>query len=132
MIDLNWSEILVLAAFAVILFGPEKLPELARKTARVLNYLRNIANDAQGRLREELGPEFADLDLTTLNPKALVTQHLLEPVQSELEPLKAELEPLKAELEPVPSLAGTAAPYLLDARPEIAPTPVVAFDPEAT
>jgi sec-independent protein translocase protein TatB len=131
-IDLNWSEILVLAAFAVILFGPEKLPELARKTARVLNYLRNIANDAQGRLREELGPEFADLDLATLNPKALVTQHLLDPVQAELKPLKDGLEPLKVELEPVRSLTTTAAPHLPDAQPEIPPAPVVAFDPEAT
>jgi sec-independent protein translocase protein TatB len=125
MIDLNFSEILVLAVFAVILFGPEKLPELARKTARVLNYLRNIANDAQGRLREELGPEFADLELADLNPRALVNKHLLSPVQEELEPIKAELEPVK-------SLATGAAPYLLDTPPAIPPVPVVAFDPEAT
>ena len=98
MIDFNMSEIVVLAVLAVIIFGPEKLPELARKAARVLNYVRNIANDAQGRLREELGPEFADLHLRDLNPKALVSKHLLEPVQAELEPLKAELEPVRAAL----------------------------------
>ncbi len=135
MIDFNFAEILVLVAFAVILFGPEKLPELARKTARVLNYLRNIANDASGKLRQELGPEFADLDLT--DPRGMVTKHLLNPVQAELEPLKAELEPLKSELEPVRELAGAAAsggpaPFLTGALPEVPPPRVVAFDTEAT
>ncbi|MCA0295689.1 MAG: Sec-independent protein translocase subunit TatB [Actinobacteria bacterium] len=132
MIDFNFWEILLLAAFAVILFGPEKLPELARKAARVVNYLRNIANDASGRLREELGPEFADLDLT--DPRGMVTKHLLNPVQAELEPLKAELEPLKAELEPMKAMAtsASAAPFLMDALPEVAPPRPVAFDMEAT
>jgi sec-independent protein translocase protein TatB len=138
MIDLNIWEILVLAAFAVILFGPERLPELARKTARVLNYLRNIANDASGKLREELGPEFADLDLT--DPRGMVTKHLLNPMQAELEPLKAEfeplkgeLEPLKAELEPLKAMASaSAAPYLMDTPPPPPPPRVVAFDMEAT
>ena len=134
MIDFNMSEIVVLAVLAVVIFGPEKLPELARKTARVLNYLRNIANDAQGRLREELGPEFADLDLT--NPRAMVTKHLLDPVQAELEPVKAELTPLKGELDPLRSEldqlrvpAQSRPSYLPDPEPEPVP---VAFDTEAT
>lgn len=139
MIDLNWSEILVLAIFAVILFGPEKLPELARKAARVLNYLRNIANDAQGRLREELGPEFTDLELADLNPRALVSKHLVAPVQEGLEPLKADLEPLRAELEPLKAELEPARNALAGAPvPSVAPVPLpvpvaaVAFDPEAT
>ncbi len=129
MLNFDWSEILVLAVMAVIIFGPEKLPELARKTARVLNYLRNIANDAQGRLREELGPEFADLELT--NPRAMVTKHLLDPVQAQLEPLKSELEPLKTELEPVKAMV-TGEPHY-EPEPVREPVPLVfAFDTEAT
>ena len=33
-------EIVLLGGLAIIIFGPEKLPELARKAARVLAYLR--------------------------------------------------------------------------------------------
>ncbi|QLQ16668.1 MAG: Sec-independent protein translocase subunit TatB [Micropruina sp.] len=66
--DFNAAEIVVLLLLAIVIFGPEKLPELARKTARVLNYVRGIANDARGQLRQELGPEFADLKLSDLNP----------------------------------------------------------------
>ncbi len=133
--NFDWTEILVLAVLAVIIFGPEKLPELARKTARVLNYLRNIANDAQGKLRDELGPEFADLELT--NPRAMVTKHLLDPVQSELEPVKSELAPLKSDLDPV--RAGIEQKSLtpsLGYQPDPTPEPVaaapVAWDTEAT
>lgn len=128
MIDFNMAEIVILAVLAVIIFGPEKLPELARKAARVLNYVRNIANDAQGRLRQELGPEFADLELADLNPKALVSKHILNPVQSELEPIKAELDPVRAAV--TAELAGQPEPAGATTVPPVPRT--VPFDTEAT
>ena len=92
MIDLNIAEIVVLALFAIILFGPEKLPDLARKLARVIAYLRRIANDARGHLRDELGPEFADLELSDLNPKAyLAKQIALEEARADLELVRSEV-----------------------------------------
>ena len=75
--DFNLWEITALVVLAIIVFGPEKLPELARKAARVLNYLRRIGNDARGQLRKELGDEFADISLADLNPKTFVAKHLL-------------------------------------------------------
>jgi sec-independent protein translocase protein TatB len=102
MIDFNASEVIILVVLAVIIFGPEKLPVLARKAARVLNYVRNIANDAQGKLRDELGPEFADLNLSDLNPKALMASTLLDPVKAEVASVKATvnetMDEAKAEL----------------------------------
>ena len=75
--DLNGTEILVLVVLAIIVFGPEKLPELARKLARVIAYLRRIGSDARGQIRDELGPEFDDLHLSDLNPKGFVARHVL-------------------------------------------------------
>jgi len=77
MIDFNWTELFFLAVIAVIFFGPEKLPEFARKAARVLAYLRRVGDDARGQLRAELGPEFDDIRLSDLNPKNFVSRHLL-------------------------------------------------------
>jgi sec-independent protein translocase protein TatB len=138
MIDFNMAEIVVLGVIAVIIFGPEKLPDLARKTARVLSYLRNIANDAQGRLRQELGPEFADLELSDLNPRALVNKHLLNPIQDEVDAYKPALgmtasSQTAAQAEALPATATTGS-SATDARvlePAGAPA-VVAFDTEAT
>lgn len=76
-IDFNIPEILFLGVLAVIIFGPEKLPELAKKAARIVSYLRRVGNDARAQLREELGPEFDDVRLSDLNPKTFVQRHIL-------------------------------------------------------
>ena len=128
------AEIVVLAIFAVILFGPEKLPELSRKAARILSYLRRVGNDARGQLRQELGPEFDDIRLSDLNPKNLVTRHLLS--EEEVREVRTELESardtLRSTMNDTHSTAAglTEATSRADAAPE-APR-VVAFDPEAT
>lgn len=70
-------EIAGLAALAILFFGPEKLPELARRAARIMAHLRRIGDDARGQLRKELGPEFDDFHLSDLNPRTLVARHLL-------------------------------------------------------
>jgi sec-independent protein translocase protein TatB len=136
MIDFNMAEIVVLGVLAVIIFGPEKLPELARKTARVLSYLRNIANDAQGRLRQELGPEFADLELADLNPRALVTKHLLNPIQEEVDAYKpaigaAASSQATAQAGELPATAASSDTDTRVLEPAGAPG-MVAFDTEAT
>ncbi|MFZ0529414.1 MAG: sec-independent translocase [Propionicimonas sp.] len=136
-LDFNMSEIMILAVLAVIIFGPEKLPELARKTARVLNYVRNIANDAKGQLRQELGPEFDDIRLADLNPKLMVQKHLLNPVQSAVEPVRAELAPVKATLAGSAAAAASVAAVASEPAGPAEPQPVVdsgvvRFDTEAT
>ncbi len=91
MFDINAPEFLVLVVIAIVLFGPEKLPEFARKASRVLRYLRNIASNAQDQLSQELGPEFKDLDIRDLNPKTFVQKHLLEDIDPLLDDVKSEL-----------------------------------------
>jgi sec-independent protein translocase protein TatB len=132
MIDFNVSEILILGVLAVIIFGPEKLPEVARKAARVLNYLRNIANDAQGRLRQELGPEFADLELADLNPRAFVQKNLLDPVQAEVKNL--DIAGDVAAITASTGSPGPSAPENAAAAPvePVSAMAAVAFDTEAT
>ncbi len=77
LMDINAGEFIVLIVLVLVIFGPEKLPELARKAARIFHFLRGIANNAQDKVREQLGPEFADLDLRHLDPKTFVRDKLL-------------------------------------------------------
>ena len=76
---------------AVILFGPEKLPEFARKAARVIKYVRTMAGNAQEQLSKELGPEFADLDVRDLNPKTFIQKHLMDDVDPIVADVKKEI-----------------------------------------
>jgi sec-independent protein translocase protein TatB len=91
LLDINGPEFLLLLVLAVILFGPERLPDLARKAARVLRYLRTVAGSAQQQLSKELGPEFENVDFRDLNPKAFVQKHLLDDVEPIIADVKSEV-----------------------------------------
>jgi sec-independent protein translocase protein TatB len=65
-------EFVVLALVGIVILGPDRLPQFARDAARMIRTLRDMATGAQRQLREELGPEFADLDLRNLNPRTAV------------------------------------------------------------
>jgi sec-independent protein translocase protein TatB len=71
LLDINAPEFVLLLVIAVILFGPERLPDLARKAARLVRYLRTVAGSAQQQLSKELGPEFENVDFRDLNPRLL-------------------------------------------------------------
>lgn len=72
MFNLSPWHLLVLAIVGLVLLGPDKLPGLARDAARMIRNLREMATGAREQLRDELGPEFADVDLRTLNPRTAV------------------------------------------------------------
>ena len=91
LLDINGPEFLLLLVLAVILFGPERLPDLARKAARVVRYLRSVAGSAQEQLSRELGPGYEDLDFRDLNPKTFVKKHLLDDVEPIIADVKSEI-----------------------------------------
>jgi sec-independent protein translocase protein TatB len=79
--DLSLTKLLVLAAIALVVFGPKELPKITAQAGRALRDLRRIAEGAKQDLREGLGPEFEDFDFDDLNPRRFVQKHLLdEPV----------------------------------------------------
>ena len=96
LLDINAPEFVLLLVLAVILFGPEKLPDLARKAARVVRYVRTMASSAQDQLSRELGPGFEDVNLRDLNPRAFVQKHLLDDVEPILADVKSEITDVKS------------------------------------
>jgi len=132
--NIDATELILLLVLGVVMFGPEKLPMFARKAARVFVAVRNIANNAQTQLREELGPEYSDLKIEDLNPKKFVAKHMREEIAA-IEEAKREIatvsSTVKAAAETTTSTAATndsmietdAATLALLAAP---------YDPEAT
>jgi len=98
LLDIGAGELLALAVLAALLFGPDKLPELAKKAGRILGFLRGVANNATDQIKTELGPEFADLRVDDLKPANLVTKIIPGDTQSELSSMRAELDSLRASL----------------------------------
>jgi len=102
MFGVGLPELAVIAFVAVLVFGPDKLPEFARQAGRMARKAREFANDARDELREELGPEFADLDFKDLDPRTIVRKHIIEAMNEDPDgPVTAPVTPL-AEGEPPP------------------------------
>jgi sec-independent protein translocase protein TatB len=61
----------------------------------LLRYVRSMAGNAQQQLSKELGPEFEDVDIRDLNPKAFIQKHLLDDVEPVVADVKKELTAAK-------------------------------------
>ncbi|GGL08501.1 hypothetical protein Sme01_12910 [Sphaerisporangium melleum] len=83
MFGLGWPEVLALVVIALLVFGPEKLPQAAAQAGRTLRQLRQMANNAKSDLQDNLGPEFANFDPTDLHPKNFVRKHLLQDIEDD-------------------------------------------------
>ena len=66
---INGSEFLVIILVAVIVVGPQRLPEYTRKLTQMVRQLRVFQDNARSQIAEEVGPEMADLDLSSLDPR---------------------------------------------------------------
>ncbi len=129
------SEVVMLAVLAVVMFGPEKIPEFSRKAARVVYFLRNIANNAQTQLRNELGPEYADLDIRDLTPKNFIQKHLLDEIQSDIDEIKADLSDVRNDLDSDlkdAQMLGEDIRHQIEDERGVPLGVTVPFDPEAT
>ncbi len=107
MFGVGVPEIAVLLVVAVIVFGPDRLPDMARQAARMIHTLRGFASNAQNELRDELGPEYADLTLRDLDPRVAVRKQIME-AMAEIDEEDERPTPRPGQL---PLLAGEAPPF---------------------
>ncbi len=104
---LGWLEIVTLLVVALLVFGPDKLPGVVRDAAQLLRQLRSMAKGARTQIKSELGPEFSDFDLDSLNPRTFVRKNLFEDdEEDERVPDRAEPPPRSQ-----PRAPGEQAPY---------------------
>ena len=106
MFGVGLQEMVVIAFIAVLVFGPDKLPDFARQAGRLARQLRSFAHAARDELRSELGPEYADLQLRDLDPRVMVRKHIMEAMNEDDDAPRSRPQPLRD---------GETPPYDLDA-----------------
>ena len=127
--DLSMWKLLVLGVIALIVFGPDRLPQLARDAGRTLRQLREMAQTARTELKSELGDTVGDFDFSDLNPRTFVRKHLLDDLDSDLASPAPGRAAASASTAGAPAAGGTpaAAPAAFGALTEPAP-----YDLDAT
>ena len=141
MFNVGLGEIVVIVLVVMLLFGPERLPEMARQAGRFLGRLRLTTQDALDQLKDEA--DLKDLNLPDLRIGSLRSQagdyvRELMDIEGQMAELERERSELKAALDaeqngdgPKASGDGTdgAADGPRASTPDLGPPPV---DPEAT
>jgi sec-independent protein translocase protein TatB len=74
--NIGWTEFLVIAMIGLIVFGPERLPEMAGQFAKFIKTMRAKASEATAELTKSVDTKVVtDLakDLRGLTPRGLAT-----------------------------------------------------------
>lgn len=66
---LTFEKLLLIGLIAVIIIGPDRLPGYAAQFGRLIRSLRDMANGAKTRMRDEMGPDYNDVDWKKLDPR---------------------------------------------------------------
>lgn len=67
--DINGWEFIILLVVALLVIGPERMPEYSAKLARMVKQVRGLADAAKVQLREQMGSEFDDVDWKQYDPR---------------------------------------------------------------
>jgi sec-independent protein translocase protein TatB len=138
--NLGFPEMIFLFLFALIIFGPKKLPEIGRQIGRALNEFKRASNEFRSQIESEISqlevepkqqilppsqppagsmPAFAGSGLTpdatgrVLTPETVGnegTPQLTEGVAADLEPKQQILPPVQAPTDSMPAFAGSGLP----------------------
>ncbi|MET0842589.1 MAG: Sec-independent protein translocase TatB [Mycetocola sp.] len=133
---LTFEKLLIIAVIAVFLLGPERLPGYAAKFAQLIRTLRDMARGAKDRMRDEMGPEFDDVDWQKLDPRQYDPRRIIrEALLDDDAP-----DPAPVIKPPAPAAAAASTPAIVSAAAvdrgrriaageAVEPPP---FDPEST
>jgi len=96
----NGWEIVLLALIAVFVLGPDRLPEYAAKLAHGIRRLRVMAEGAKDQLKDQLGPEYEDIDWRQYDPRQydprrIVKEALLDPLDDAIAPIRGEIDSVR-------------------------------------
>jgi sec-independent protein translocase protein TatB len=130
--NVGLGEIVAIVLVTLLLFGPERLPEMARQAGRFLGRLRLTTQDALDQLKDET--DLKDLNLPDLRIGSLRSQardyvRELMDVEGQMAELEREREQLKAALAGEQNGDGAKGGGSQASTADLGPPPV---DPEAT
>ena len=133
MLEVGWSELLVIAIVMIVVVGPKDLPKMLRTFATFAKKARGMANDFQSQFTDAMRDADLDdvrktiADVRSLNPKNAL-KDAFDPIRKAGEDVKREMQgaqnSISASAAPAPS-APIMAPPTPIVEAVVAPAPSV-------
>ncbi len=122
---LTFEKMLVILVIALFVVGPDRLPMYAKKLGDLVRNIKRMADGAKDRLRDEMGPEFDEVDWKQLDPRQYDPRRIIRDALVEDE-REARVAARRARVDESAAKRAAAAPI---AEP---PEGGIFFDEEAT
>lgn len=90
MFDVGLPEIVMIMVVAIFVFGPDRIPEVARQAGKFVRTARQLIDNARREIGDELGSDLRDLD-----PREMVRK-VIEDDDDDDEPRRPGHRPLNA------------------------------------
>lgn len=119
MFDIGAPEVLVIMVVALFVFGPDRLPTMARQAGRWIRDLRRMVANARRDLDEHIGVDTGGMDLRDLDPRSYIRRNVLDGLD------------LDDDASPGPRQPERRSERRPERRPA-APAPRPPYDPDAT
>lgn len=119
MFGLTFEKLLLIGVVAAFLLGPERLPQYATQLGALVRRLRGFGEGAKDRMREEMGPEFDEVDWKKLDPRQYDPRRIIRDALLD--------EPVVPSVRPAPAGPTTAARF-----EPLTPESSAPYDSEAT
>jgi Sec-independent protein translocase protein TatA len=91
---LTFEKLLLIGVIAVFLLGPERLPGYAAKLAQLVRTVRDMANGAKARMKDEMGDDFDDVDWKKLDPRQYDPRRIIREALLDDEPATPAVRPV--------------------------------------
>ena len=132
MLDVGWSELLVIAIVMIVVVGPKDLPKMLRAFGKATARMRATANEFRNQFNEALKEaELEDVkniidETRKLDPRSKLTQ-VFDPIRSAGEDLKSSIKSSTSMSPATPdTVSGVTTPVEASGTPVPAPAPVQA------
>ena len=131
MLEVGWSELLVIAIVMIVVVGPKDLPKMLRTFAGFAKKARGMANEFQSQFSDAMrDAEMDDVrktiaDVRSLNPKNAL-RDAFDPIRKAGEDVKREMQGVK---DGVQNSISPSDPVIAAPKPVVESAPVVAPQP---
>lgn len=122
---LTIEKLMLIALIAALIVGPERLPRYAEGLARLISRGKEYVQGAKTRVRDEMGPEFDDVDWKKLDPRQYDPRRIIREALLDDTPVA----PVKASA--VGAMVAASSPTPTD-RPAFTKSDPPPYDSEAT
>ncbi|WP_437184189.1 hypothetical protein [Subtercola boreus] len=109
MFGLTFEKLIIIGVVAAFVIGPERLPHYASVLAKFVRQLRDFTNGAKNRMKEEMGPDFDEVEWKKLDPRQYDPRRIIRDALLE-DPAEPDPVPVKPSAPMAASLQTAQAP----------------------